>query len=216
MRLLDAVTALAKLERSVAAVKGRDPEAKFARALATLEKLSRKENIPVAVVGGLGAIHHGYERFTKDIDIVVASANLDILARVAPQYGIKVVWKDPEGWHKLLCEGVPMDVIPAGGKARNDAPAPIPGPEQLGVREGAGYADIAGWVETKLGAYRVQDRADVVQVLKLATPATLRKIRKRLADIHAVYLDRLDELHAAAKEEIEQERERGGRKPRSR
>jgi hypothetical protein len=215
MKLLDAAAALANLERSVAAVKGREPEAKFSKVLATLEKLSRKEDIPLAVVGGLGAIHHGYERFTKDIDIVAPSANLDVLARVAPHYGIKLIWKDPEGWHKLQCEGVPIDIVPAGRKARKDAPAPIPEPEQLGVREGAGYADIAGWVETKLGSYRVQDRADVVQILKLATAATLRKIRKRLADVHAIYLRRFDELHAAAKEEIEQERERGGGKPRS-
>ena len=42
-------------------------------------------------------------------------------------------------------------------------PTAIPSPEQLGVREGAGYAGIAGWMETKLGSYRVQDQADVVQ-----------------------------------------------------
>jgi hypothetical protein len=86
----------------------------------------------------------------------------------------------------------------------------IPNPKQLGVREGAGYAGIAGWMETKLGSYRVQDRADVVQVIKLTTPATLRKIRKHLGKVHATYLRRFDELLEAAKEEKEQERERGG------
>ena len=75
--------------------------------------------------------------------------------------------------------------------------------------EGADYAAIAGWMETKLGSYRVQDRADVVQVIKVTTPATLRRIRKHLAKAHAVYLERFEELSAAAKEEMEQERERG-------
>ncbi len=164
----------------------------------------------MAIVGGLAGVHHGYERLTKDIEIVVRSENLDILARVAPHYGIKVIWKDPQGWRKLQCEGVPIDVVPEGRKPRKDAPATIPGPERLGVREGAGYASVGGWMETKLGSYRVQDRADVVQVIKVCSAATLRRIRKHLGQTHALYLRRFDELLAVAKKEMQQERERGG------
>jgi hypothetical protein len=205
--------ALVDLERMLAAVKGQEAqESKFAKALATLKTLSRKEGIPLAIVGGLAAIHHGYERFTKDIDVVVRSAHLDTLARVAPHYGIKVIWNDPDGWHKLQCEGVPIDVVPEGRKPRKDAPAAIRGPEQLGVRAGADYAGIGGWMETKLGSYRVQDRADVVQVIKVTTAADLKRIRKHLGKAHAVYLERFDELLGAATDEKEQERERGGAK----
>ena len=211
MTITDAAEALVNLERLVAVVKGEDtPESSFARALTTLQALWRKEGIAMAIVGGLAAIHHGYQRFTRDIDVVVQGRHLDVLTRVAPQYGIKVIWKDPDGWHKLQCEGVPIDVVPEGRKPRKDAPTAIPTPEQLGVREGAGYAGIAGWVETKLGSYRVQDRADVVQVIKGATPATVRKIRKHLGKAHATYLRRFDELLEAAEQEKEQERERGG------
>jgi hypothetical protein len=213
MNTIEAAKAMVNLERLVAVVRGHEAqESNFAQALATLKTLARKENIPLAIVGGLAAIHHGYERFTKDIDIVVRSRNLDILVRVAPQYGIKVIWNDPDGWHKLQCEGVPIDVVPEGRKPRKDAPTAIPGPEQLEVPEGAGYAGIGGWMETKLGSYRVQDRADVVQVVKVSTPIALKKIRKHLGIVHAIYLRRFDELYAAAKEEIEQERERGGAK----
>ena len=135
MKIIDAAGPMIELERTVAAVKGEEAQAsKFAKALATLETLSRKEGIPLAIVGGLAAIHHGYERFTKDIDVVVRNGNLDILTRVAPQYGIKVIWRDPEGWHKLQCKGVPIDVVPEGRKPRKDAPAAIPGPEQMGIR----------------------------------------------------------------------------------
>jgi len=211
MTITDAAEALVDLERIVAAVKGEGtPESKFARALATLQELSRKEGITMAIVSGLAAIHHGYQRFTKDIDVVIQSGHLDILTQVAPRYGIKVIWKDQHGWHKLQCEGVPIDVVPEGRKPRKDAPTAIPNPEQLGVREGAGYAAIAGWMETKLGSFRVQDRADVVQVIKVTPAATLRKIRKHLGNVHAIYLGRFDELFEAAREEQEQERERGG------
>src|SRR5207248_10542415 len=138
--------------------------------------------------------------------------NLELLLRVSLKYGIKVIWKDPEDWHKLQCEGVSIDVVPEGRKPRKDAPTAIPGPEQLGVRAGAGYAAIGGWTETKLGSYRVQDRADVVQVIKVIRPSTVKKIRKHLGTVHAIYLQRFDELLAAAEEEEEQERERGGAK----
>jgi hypothetical protein len=211
MTLATAADALDELERIVAAVKGEaTSESKFARALAALEKLARKEGIPMAIVGGLAAIHHGYQRFTKDIDVVVQSSCLDVLTRVAPRHGIKVIWKDVDGWHKLQFEGVPIDVVPQGRKPHKDAPTTIPAPEQLGVREGAGYATVAGWMETKLGSYRIQDRADVVQVIKTSSAATLRRIRKHLSKAHTVYLERFEELLAAAREERTQERERGG------
>src|SRR5262249_6732166 len=195
MTITDAAVALVDLERMVAAVKGeQSPESKFAKALSTLKALSCKEGISMAIVGGLAAIHHGYQRFTKDIDVVVQSGHLDVLTRVAPQYGIKLIWKDPEGWHKLQCEGVPIDVVPQGRKPRKDAPTAIPTPKQLGDRKGADYAEIAGWMETKLGSYRVQDRADVVQVIKVSSPATVSKIRKHLGKAHAIYLRRFDGL----------------------
>jgi hypothetical protein len=211
MKVIDAAKAMVNLERMLAAVKGQEEqESNIGKALATLKVLSRKEGIPLAIVGGLAAIHHGYERYTKDIDVVVRSGNLHVLTRVAPHYGIKVIWIDPHGWHKLQCEGVPIDVIPEGGKPRKDAPTAIPGPEYLGVRAGAGYAGIAGWMETKLASYRVQDRADVVQVIKVTTRASLRSVRKHLGKAHATYLRRFDELLEAAEEEKQQERERGG------
>ena len=211
MTTTNIANALLNLDKVVAAVKGRDDqESNFSKALAALRALARKEDIPLAIVGGLAAIHHGYERFTKDIDVVVRSGNLDVLPRVAPHYGIKVIWKDPEGWHKLQFEGIHIDVVPEGRKPRKDAPTTIPSPEQLGVREGAGYASIAGWMETKLGSYRVQDQADVVQVMKATAAATLTRIRKQVGKAHPLYLRRFDELLAAAKAETEQERERGG------
>jgi hypothetical protein len=211
MNVLDAAEAWIALERTVAAVKGDDAQdSKLSRTLAILKTLARKEGIPLAIIGGLAAIHHGYERLTKDIDIVVQSASLDILPHVAPKDGIKVIWKDPDGWHKLQCEGVSIDVVPEGRKPRKDAIVMIPGPEQLGVREGADYASLAGWMETKLGSYRLQDQADVVRVIKVTSAAALRRVRKNLGKSHAIYLQRFDELLAAAEAEKEQERERGG------
>jgi hypothetical protein len=132
---------------------------------------------------------------------------------VAPKYRIKVVWQDPDGWHKLHVAGVDIDVVPEGGKPQRHAPTTIPGPKQLGVAKGADYAALPGWIETKLASNRIQDRADVAQVIKRSTPAALAKVRNHLAKVHQIYLRRFEELHAAAEDEKLQERERGG--PRS-
>jgi hypothetical protein len=165
----------------------------------------------MAIIGGLGAIHHGYERLTKDIDVVIPTPLLDAIARVAPHYGIKVHWKDPEGWHKLSYEGVNIDVVPEGGQPRKDSPKTIPGPKRLGVAEGLDYANLAGWLETKLSSYRAQDRADVVQVMKVTPPGALAKARAHVGKAHGTYLERFDKLQAEAIEEKDQERKRGGR-----
>ncbi|HEV3079500.1 MAG TPA: hypothetical protein VGY66_06960 [Gemmataceae bacterium] len=211
-RLLEAAEALSRLERVVATVKGEEgQDPKLASALATLRTLSRKENIPMAIVGGLGAIHHGYERLTRDIDVVIATPLLDTVARVAPRYGIKVIWKDPEGWHKLSCEGVNIDVVPEGGQPRKDSPRTIPSPKQLGVPQGLDYARLAGWLETKLGSYRAQDRADVVQVIKVTSVSALARARAHIGKVHPTYLERFNQLHTEAIEEKEQERQRGGK-----
>jgi len=108
---------------------------------------------------------------------------------------------------------VNIDVVPEGGKPRKDAPTTIPSPRQLGVPEGAGYARLAGWMETKLRSYRVQDKADVVHVMKTTAPAALARVRSQIARVHRLYLRRFDELLIAAEEEKEQERERGFKRP---
>ncbi len=71
--------------------------------------LSCKEGIPIAIIGGLTAIQYGFERLTHDVDIVIVRQHVDTIIRVAPRYGIKVLWQDPKGWHPFECEGQRRD-----------------------------------------------------------------------------------------------------------
>lgn len=207
------VEAFDRLYSLVAAVKGREQaDSPIGKVLAVLRMLSRKEAIPIAIIGGLGAIYHGYERNTDDLDIVVSEKHLDAIVRLAPKYGIKVIWHAPDKWHKLEYEGFRIDVVPEGGKPRKDAPTTIPSPKQLGVREGVEYAVLSGWIETKLGSNRAQDRADVIQVMKKTDARVLAGVRKHLDKVHQLYVHRYDELLDMAREEMEQEEERGGRR----
>src|SRR5262245_18391673 len=200
-------SSLAEFERLVMAVKGQGGEgSRIANAQNMLRDLSLKEGIPLAFIGGLGAIYHGYERSTKDIDIVAPKAALDAIIRVAPKYRIKVIWHDPQGWHKLNCGGVDIDVVPEGALPQRDAPTTIPGPKQLGVTKGADYASLPGWMETKLASNRIQDQADVVHVIKCASAAALAKVRQHLGKVHPIYVRRFDDLCATAEQEQQQEK----------
>jgi len=203
--------AWAKLGRVIAAVTHPgEKNSEFDRVLDVLKDLARKEGIPIAIIGGMAAIKHGYRRLTDDVDMVIARQHLDTIVRVAPRYGIKIIWHDPHGWHKFQYEDVRIEVVPEGAKPRKDAPTTIPSPQQLGVSEGSDYSSLEGWTETKLGSDRRQDQADVVQVLKKTGPAAIAKIREHIGKVHALYLQRFDELAAAAVEEKQQEAERGG------
>lgn len=120
---IEVSAAWARLGRVIAAVnRPGELNSEFDRALAVLSDLAKKEGIPIAIIGGLGAIKYGYQRNTNDIDVVVGQQHLDTVIHVAPKYGIKVIWQDPRGWHKLQHDVMRIEIIPEGGKPNKDAP----------------------------------------------------------------------------------------------
>jgi hypothetical protein len=208
MRLARDIIAVAStLERgseSVRAVMASEQN-RFTRALSDLQLLSEKGGIPIAIVGGLGAIKYGYPAATQDIDIAVARDHLELFVRAAPRYGFKVAWEAKSGWHTLTHGDVEINVVPEGGKARTTAPTTIPGPVQLGVNQGLGYASLQGWMELKLSSGRQKDRGHVVEVLKKASPEAVQEARSHLATVHQSYVNLFDQLYQQALEEKEQE-----------
>lgn len=210
--ILESAAVLNRGSESVRAVMAAE-ENRFTRALSDLQQLSESEKIPIAIVGGLGAIRYGYPAATQDIDIVVARNQLDDLVKVASRYGFKVKWEAKTGWHTLMHDDVEINVVPEGGKARNTAPTTIPSPATLGVAQGLDYASLSGWIELKLSSGRQKDRAHVVEVMKQTDEKSLQAARKSIAQVHRSYLDLFDQLHEEAQEERAQEEERGEREP---
>lgn len=185
-------------------------ENRFSRALTDLQRLAQTEGVPIAIVGGLGAIRYGYPAATQDIDIVVARDQLELLVAAAPRYGFKVVWEAKTGWHTLMHDDVEINVVPEGGKARNVSPTTIPGPAALGVLEGLDYASLPGWIELKLSSGRQKDRAHIVEVMKVTDEQSIQTARDAIGRVHPMYLELFDELLDEAREEMEQEDQRGG------
>ena len=90
MNVLDAAEAMVTLDRMVAAVKGQEgQESKFAKALATLQTLSRKEGIPLAIVCGLILDFSSNIRLSQN-DVSLLDVALVMFAIIAPCFALSV------------------------------------------------------------------------------------------------------------------------------
>lgn len=202
--MLESLAILERGSESVRAVLANESN-RFSRALEDLKRLALAEGIPIAVVGGLGAIRYGYPAATQDVDIVVAKTDLDRLLRAAPNFGLKVAWRGKSGWHTLTHGDVEINVVPEGGKAHTQAPTTIPSPAKLGVSSGLDYASLPGWLELKLSSGRQKDRGHIVEVMKASRDEEIQNARSAIAP---AYLTLFDELWRQAQEERTQEAER--------
>jgi hypothetical protein len=183
-------------------------ENRFSQALEALQRLALDHRIPIAIVGGLGAIRYGYAAATQDIDVAIGLPALSKLLLLAPAYGFKVASESKSGWHTLTHGDVEINVVPEGSKARDTSPTTIPSPEQMGVEVGLSYAPIERWMELKISSGRQKDRAHIVEVLKKTDPETVTSIRNHLAKTHTAYVDHFELLLTESIAEDRQERER--------
>lgn len=167
------------------------------RALADLRAVLAREGVDYVIVGGVAVLHHGYARTTRDVDVLLAGADVD---RIAPALEAAGFVRGGERKWRHAASGAGLDVLLAG------EPIPPAGrgvfPEPAAVERSERDPDIAALaplVELKLAARRHQDVADVVGLLQAidetryltleaALPAGLRSELARLRT------DALDEL----------------------
>lgn len=159
----------------------------------TLEDLRQAQGTAL-IIGGMAVIRYGYERLTKDIDILYAHADGNILNRLDACF--KIVLKAVNGWHHLEHRqtGVRLELIPEGGLTTYGF---IPGPQTVGGADG--FISLFGLVWLKLVSGRAKDDADIVEIAKqnMVTVADLRD------KFHPELQDRFDAVIVRAKKEIE-------------
>lgn len=179
------------------------------RVLRDAERVLKAINAKAAIVGGLAVIHHGYQRYTRDVDIVLPADAVAEFLRIAPVQGFRVGRKDKYGWHKLVHKETGMDLhLVPEGKPGKAAPSSIPGPRELGVRSGTlGFPSLPRLVELKLLAGRLKDHADIVELLK-ENWSDRHKIRAHLTQVHAGFVTQFDRLATQAEAESADERHR--------
>jgi len=146
------------------------------------------------LIGGIAVIHHGYRRYTDDVDMLYANHDTEIVKRLKTNF--KAVLKAKSGWHHFEHRKthVRLELIPEGGLGTYGF---IPGPKTVGGEDG--FISLHGLIWLKLVAGRMQDEADIAEIAKNNLKA-VAAVRAKLPPEHH---ERFDALIARAKKEIE-------------
>lgn len=159
--------------------------------LAVAKKVSMfldKHKVPHAIAGGMAVSVHGHPRMTKDVDVLVPSSAMKAikeLGKTSPISGflsgvsVKVDGIDVD--FLFLGKGIGSNDITS---AKNVAGLPIVGVEPL--------------ILMKLGAGRVQDRADIVHLVN-AGKVPITAVEKRLSEDDREDFQQMVELAKAEK-----------------
>ncbi len=132
--------------------------------------------IPYAVVGGIALQHHGLQRSTQDVDLLVTSvADLDRVH--AALVGRGYVRKLPESRHlRDDVTRVRVEFLIAGEYPGDGKPKSVSFPEPVSVAEtsadGIAFVNLRTLIELKLASarsapHRIKDRADVLELIHL-------------------------------------------------
>jgi len=141
-----------------------------------LKQITRKLGelgVDYVVVGGMAMFHHGYRRFTEDVDLLVTREGLkqvhrelDGLGYLPPFPGSKNL-RDTE-------RGVQIDFLVTGEFPGDGKPKPVafPTPGSVAVDvDGTRYINLQALIELKLASgianpERMRDLADVIELIK--------------------------------------------------
>lgn len=153
------------------------------QALRKITKRLAALGIEYAVVGGMALVHHGYRRFTDDIDILVTVEDLQRLHREVDGLG----YLPPFSGSKHLRDtdlGVKIEFLTTGDFPGDGKPKPVAFPNPSLVAEeddGIRYVTLPALLTLKLAsgmtnAGRLKDLADVQELVKL------RQLPRKFAD----------------------------------
>jgi hypothetical protein len=162
--------------------------------LARVGGILREAKIPFAVAGGFAVIEHGYERFTKDVDLLVYAGDLSQAMKVLRAAGFSG-GRTPIG-ARMRDEQTNVDVDLLG--------TAFDGDERALARSGQArrllpVIPVEHLILMKLETGRIQDDADVVALLKVGASAVTvgRYLRRTWPEL----LPRFRQLEARARTE---------------
>lgn len=140
------------------------------RALAALREHADAVGAHLLLIGGVAVIRHGYQRTTKDRDVLVSYRTVQKLA--------DRLMDDP-AWERLEIRqyafvhrptGMPVDFLVSGDRMQLGRPYLFPDPADLETVEGVEGVRCIGLHELlclKLLAGRMRDLADIMELVKL-------------------------------------------------
>jgi len=170
----------------------------IAGALEFLRDALGREGIPFGLIGALALSHHGYERFTEDIDILTTPEGLD---RIHERLVGRGLLPRGAGLRKKLRETryrVNVDVVTTGehaGSRESPTVFPDPGSDAFVEQSGLRVATLETLVTLKISSgvwgRRDQDLVDVQKLIRAngLTPEFAGRLPHLL---QAKYLELLD------------------------
>jgi len=138
-----------------------------------LDRRLREEGIPYALIGGMALVSHGYERLTKDVDILLTPEGLAAYAEKCVGRGYVPAFTGARKTFRDTANNVRIEIITTGEYPGDGKPKPVafPDPAQASVeRDGVRVIRLEKLIELKLAsglsaAHRLRDLADVQDVI---------------------------------------------------
>ena len=164
----------------------------------TLDRLARRLNdigVPYALVGGLALFHHGYERFTTDVDLLVTPEGLATIHERLVGLGYLPGFTGSKNL-KDVDNGVKIEFLVTGGYPGDGLAKPVsfPDPAEVSeVIEGIRIVNLPTLIDLKLASgtaeWRQKDLVDVQALIhELRLPQDFAE--KLDPFVRPLYLDR--------------------------
>lgn len=185
---------------------GLKPEDAKRRLANELARLCRKAGVEPLVIGGLAVNHHGYSRFTADVDLLVSRVEaLRLIQQLKQEHG----WRRHREGFKNTVFDVGVDICVEGERTspRSSETFPAPGSLRSVPVRPLPVPALSDLIALKVMSGRARDDADVVELLKRHLPKAARlraAAARRLATQRA--RDRLSALVVRARAEAARKR----------
>ncbi|MBI1785473.1 hypothetical protein HYR69_10050 [Candidatus Sumerlaeota bacterium] len=133
--------------------------------------------IPYAIAGAMALFHHGYRRFTEDVDILVTREGLKKLYEALESLGSAPPFSDGKNLRDTE-SGVKIDFMVTGDYPGDGMPKPVAFPDPDDVAQtikGHRFIPLAKLFELKLASgltnpLRAKDIGDVQEAVKVLRP----------------------------------------------
>ncbi len=167
------------------------------QALPRLRALLRAAGVAFKIVGGVAVVHHGYQRTTVDLDVLIEADDLARLdAELLAVFGF-VRTSAARLTHQAT--GVRVDLLISGQTLPRPGSQPFPSPASVeaSLRDPE-VIGLAGLLALKLQAARHRDTSDVVELLKRLDPADYQQLEARMdpgqrSELYRLWQDALEE-----------------------
>jgi hypothetical protein len=140
-----------------------------------IDQRLREQGIPYALIGGMALILHGYERLTKDVDILLTLEGLLSFREKYVGRGYVPAFEGARKTFRDTANNIRVEFITTGEYPGDGKPKPVafPDPAQASIeRDGIRVIQLEKLIELKLAsglsaAHRLRDLADVQDLIMI-------------------------------------------------